>query len=403
MVLELQKGRGIELYRRRQTFFATNPGSYVSTSSSQIRIEINIERECIDFENSYLMFDIAADQSGANTETLSTQPWEASSWIRDLRVYDRAGREIGEQVRNYNVMARKNFEMLGNDGCNGANNYLGRLEGAAGRTSANDGDLAAIERAHKFSTHIFGIKSYFPAHLMGGLIIELDMESASNCLFLSGTSNSIDSYTISNVRYVADLVLLKADAEAKLRAQVSKGLSIHYESPMNHSQAITTNTSQRFDLGIANGAVKKIEAWQVLDSARNAADEEYLPAFAQNNLSNYRFRLGSDDLTERAVQVSSTRLSEYTVEYLKANGLCTEDVVLFLGDSGLDLTTYFVLGQKVEVSKDDGVRSGRRDYQSNKIELDFSFSSAPSAATLYTEIMVEKTVKILSGKEFVNQ
>ena len=68
---------------------ATNTGDFVSTSSSQIRIEINVDKEVMDFDTGYLMFDI----SGISANTPSFIPWAASSWIKDIRVYDRAGRE----------------------------------------------------------------------------------------------------------------------------------------------------------------------------------------------------------------------------------------------------------------------------------------------------------------------
>jgi len=400
-MISLQKGKGIESKRRRQTFHATNTGDYVSTSSSQIRIEVNLDKECIDFETSYLMFDFSAAKNGAVDE-LQTQPWEASSWIRDVRVYDRAGREIGEQIRHYNAFARKQMELLGNDGCNGAENYVGRMEGAQGRTSTNQTSLPAQERAHKFLTHIFDIKSYFPSHLIGGLIVEIDMASTNSVLFLDGTTDTVESYTLSNVRFVTDLVLLKPDAEASLRGQLQNGLEIHYESPMNHNQGIVAaNTQQRFDLGIASGKIKYIQAFMVRDTDTAAVNQEAFPSFSQNTLQSYRYKLGSEYLTEKDIQVSATRNVEYVVEYLKSLNLESQDIINFYGDSTLDLDDRFCLGQKVEVSKDPNVSSGRRDYQSNKIELDMVFSS-PLTATLYTSTMVEKNLVMLPGRNFRN-
>lgn len=410
-MLSLSKGNGVELRRRRQTFHATSTGSYVSTSSSQIRIEMNIDKECIDFENTYLMFDISAQQTGGNTQKIVAPAWEASAWMRDIRVYDRAGREIGEQVRQYNAYCRKQFELLGNDGAN--DSYLSVLEGAStgntgyARQSDNDTDLAAHEYAHKLQTHIFDLKSYFPAHLIGGLIVEIDMESTGNVYYLDSdkqSDNTIDSYTVSNVRFVTDLVLLKADAEAQLRSQVaSGGLEINYESPMNMSQAVASGaTSQRFDLGVANGHVKKIEAFQVLDADRANVDDAYFPSFVQNTLSSYRFRLGSEYLTEKDVQISSTRKSEYLVEFLKAQNLDSSDIKHFYGDSDLSLTSWFCIGQKVEISKDASVLSGRRDMQSNTIYLELTFGVSVAAATLYTQVLLDKTLMIKPNREFVN-
>jgi hypothetical protein len=407
MSLELQKASGIELRRRRQTFFAQNTGSYVSTSSSQVRIQMDIDKEVIDFDTGYLMFDMIATKTGATGSNYpAINPWAASSWIKDLRVYDRAGREIGEQVRQYNGLCRQKMELLGNDGANA--NYLDALEGASGIVGTDDSSGASTtskELAHKFVTHIFDIKSYFPAHLLGGLIIEIDMEDVSNVAYISGgTVDDIASYTLSNVRYVTDLVLLKPEAEQSLRDKVmsSGGLQIAYDSYLNHATAVTTNTSQRFDLGVANGHVKSIQAFMVLDTARDGVNEEYWASFSQNNLSSYRFLLGTEYLTEKDVNVSSTRLSEYLVEYLKSNNLDSQDIVHFYGDSALTLSSFFCIGQKVEVSKDPNVASGRRDFQSNKVELMMSFSSAPSSATLYTQINIDKVLLIFPGREFQN-
>lgn len=405
MAISLQKHKGIELRRRRQTF-AANSSEYVSTTASQVRIEINVDKECIDFETGYLMFEFSAAGDAGSGNTLKSNPWEASAWIRDLRVYDRAGREIGEQVRHYNAFARKHFEMLGNDGCNAATNYVGRLEGAAGQTGSQTA-ITKYERAHKFITHIFDIKSYFPAQLMGGLIVEIDMADAGDVLYTSDTDNSpsITSYTLKNVRYVCDLVLLKPDAEASLRGQLQNGLEIHYESPMNHNQAILAGgTQQRFDLGVAAGRIKYIQAFMVLNAQQDGVEDDSFGVFSQNGLDGYRTKLGSEWLTEREIKVSSTQQVEYLVEYLKSMNLETSDVITFYGDSGLVLTDRFVLGQKVEVSKDPDVSSGRRDFQSNKVELELNFGSAGAtgAATLYTNIMLEKNLVMLPGRQFKN-
>lgn len=414
MSLALQKGSGVELRRRRQTFPATNTGAYISTSSSQIRIEINVDKEVMDFDSGYLTFDMKITKDGGSTDTVAGLPFSASSWIRDLRVYDRAGREIGEQVRQYNGYARKQFEMLGNDGVNSAKNYLDRLEGAQGLAvsgSAAGNSTPDTEYAHKFLTHIFDVKSYFPAQLMGGLIIEIDMEDTANVAVMSGTTDAAASYTINNVRYVCDLVLLKQDAEASLRNQVNQGgLEIHYDSPMNHSQTVIAGgTNQSFDLGVANGHIKSIQSFMVLEVDRNAVDEDYWGRFHKNTLTSYRFRLGSEYLTEKDVKITDLRLAEYLVEYLKSENLDSKDVVHFYGDSGLNLGgdnspaagSRFVIGQKVEVSKDPNVASGRRDFQSNKVQAELIFAN-PLAATLYTHILLDKVLLVMPNREFKN-
>ncbi len=401
MSVSLQKHKGIELRRRRQTF-AANASEYVSTTASQVRIEINVDKECIDFETGYLMFELEGVKATGAATDLQSVPWCASSWIRDLRVYDRAGREIGEQVRHYNAFARKHFEMLG-DGAVGADTYMGRMEGSTMRTDGA-ATLAGYERAHKLITHVFDVKSYFPAHLMGGLIIEIDLADKSEVLFTSNTDlGSITSYTLKNVRYVCDLVLLKPDAEASLRGQLQNGLEIHYESPMNHNQAIIAGAGQqRFDLGVASGRIKYVQAFQVLNDRVTPDSIDTFGLFSQNELTGYRTKLGSEWLTEREIKVSATKQCEYLVEYLKSMNLESSDIVNFYGDSTLDLDDRFVIGQKVEVSKDPDVSSGRRDFQSNKVELELNFGGSVAAATLYTNIMLEKNLVLLPGRQFKN-
>ena len=99
--------------------------------------------------------------------------------------------------------------------------------------------------------------------------------------------------------------------------------------------------------------------------------------------------------------MSATALSEYLIEYLKSENLDSQDIAHFYGDSALTLSTYFTIGQKVEVSKDPNVASGRRDFQSNKIELEMVSSSA-AAGTLYTNIMLDKVLVIMPNREFKN-
>jgi len=241
---------------------------------------------------------------------------------------------------------------------------------------------------------------------MGGLIIEIDLAPTSEVLFNSAAGDTITSYTLKNVRYVCDLVLLKPDAEAQLRSQLQNGLEIHYESPMNHNQAVVAvNTQQRYDLGVAAGRIKYIQAFMVLDSQQNGTEDDSFKVFSQNTLSGYRTKLGSEWLTEREIKVSATQEVEYLVEYLKSMNLESSDVITFYGDSelgnGNGLGDRFVIGQKVEVSKDPDVSSGRRDFQSNKVELELSFTG-PAAATLYTNIMLEKNLVMLPGRQFKN-
>lgn len=389
----LKKNEGIEQSRRRQRFNAHDT-SYTSSNSQRIRIDINSSEEYLDFENSYLVFDLSV--SGANTEA-GLPRYTASSWIKEIRVKDRAGNLIGENIQDYSVLCREHFEMTSTN--EQEQSYLDALEGAQGVTKAVRTSIAARQYAHRFVTHIFALKNYFPAHLLGGIQIEIDMNNRDDVVLQDSSPSG--SYTIENLAYVADMVKLKPEVESAVLQQVQNGgLVVDYVSHHTIKGSVNTQTTQRFDLGTINGRVKSIKAIQV---ASATVDTDEFNTFAKNNTSNYRFKLGSKYLTESQVEVTAARNAEWVMEYLKANKLTCEPNGLYGKESlsnAVLAASKFVIGQNVDRSKTDQILSSLKDKDHNRLELELKYSSAPANATLYVMCAIDKRVVLFPGKQF---
>lgn len=395
MPLDLQKGPNREEHRRRQRFPA-NTSSYSSANSSQVIIEIPVQSEVIDMETSYIKFDMVAVDTGGNNGTLAFQDWAASSWIRDLRIYDFAGNQIGDNINHYNGIYRVLAEMKSNNESNLS--YLNVLEGATlgGVTNAE----TSRQYCHQIRMHIFGLKDYFPANKMGGLRIEIDMEQGHQVV-VSDTDEDVD-YTISNVFFVCDLIKLKDEVESALDRQISSGgFEIHYESYVNRLTTID-GSSTTLNLGVLNGALKDVQAFMIQDDERTAI-VDFWDNMSRNGLTSYRFKLGSQDLTESTIAVSATRAAEYLYEYLKSQKI---NPLVDIGDSLLTqaelLADRFVIGQRADRSNNPDELSSVRDNQQNRLELELNFTGGDSAS-LYTCAHLDKRLIIMGNRQFKNQ
>ena len=397
----LMKNESIELSKRRIRFRA-HTDSFVSSNPSRIRINVDVAEEHIDFENSYLIFDMSV--AGGTTD-VGLPRYTSSSWIHEIRFKDRAGNQIGENLQNYNVMARQFYELQST--LDQEKSFLDAIERAQGIPLAAQGaTIAPTQMGHRFISHIGALKNYFPAKYLGGLIIEIDMETSANVV-LQTTGQSGATYTISNLSFVAKLIKLKPEVESVILNAVQNGLKIDYTSSHTILANENTSTQQRFDLGTLNGRVKSITEISVPAKANQSVDENN--TFSRNNLASYRFRLGSRYLTESQVDMSSSQQAEYLLEYLESQKLTNEPYGLYgsenltravlLGDS---TGGKFVIGQNADRSKTDEVLSSLKDKDNNRLEVNRRYDSAPTANQLYTFVQLDKRMIIMPGKQFVD-
>ena len=397
MASMLKKSEGIEQSRRRQRF-SSHSNSYSSANSQRIRIDVNTSDEYLDLANSYLVFDMVV--AGATTG-VGLPRYTASSFIKEIRIKDRSGGLIGENIQDYSVLARSAFEMNVND--EAEKSYYDVLEGATGVALATATGIASRQYAHRIVSSIFASKNYFPAHLLGGISLELDMKAAQNVV-LQTSGETGATYTINNLALVCDLVKLKPEVETMILNQVqSGGLTVDYVS--HHTVKATIQASsggQRFDLGSLNGRVKSLTSVQIIAAANASVDE--LLSFPHNNTSHYRFKLGSRYLSESQVECGAGKQAEYVMEYLKSQKVnCNQNIAQYGNATNLNGTklfdTKFVIGQQADRSNTDSVLSSLKDKDSNRLELELTYSSAPTAATLYVFVEMDKRLVIFPGRQ----
>jgi len=394
----LKKTEGIEQSRRRARF-NSHSNSYSSANSQRIRIDINSSEEYIDFANSYICYDLAV--TGA-TAQVGLCKYTASSVIKEIRLKDRAGNMIGENIQDYSVLARLAFEMNTND--EAEKSYLDATEGALGVDLSATTSIASRQYTHQIVTGVFASKNYFPAHLLGGLSVEIDMNSALDVVMEDGAAAV---YTINNLAFVCSLVKLKPQIETMVLNQVQQGgLVVDYVSQHCVKASVNTNTTQRHDLGTLNGRVKSVQAVQILTKADQSVDANN--SFSRNNTSNYRWKLGNRFLSESQVEVGAAKQAEWMMEWLKSQkALCQKDVSQF-GNSNHSLANLagsaatggkFVIGQGADRSQSDSVLSSLKDKDFNRLELELNYSSTPTACTLYVFAEVDKRMRIFPGKQ----
>ena len=174
------------------------------------------------------------------------------------------------------------------------------------------------------------------------------------------------------------------------------GVKVHYTR--YHARRTTEVTGDQIvNVGVLDGPVKDIQFFSVVNTARDASTEDYWATFTQNNLSSYQMRLGDNFLNERRVQISATRLAEYTMEFIKSQKMNLQQ--LMFGDENLVLANRFVVGQRVDKSHSDEVISSHKDDDHNKLEIDLQFSSTPAANTLYIFAHLDQMLVILPGSQ----
>lgn len=396
----LEKLQGVEK-KRTLRHFNSELSSYSSNNSTEVIIDISTPRELLDFNNGYLIFDMISTgtPAGGSTGVLIYNQWAASSWIRELRIEDRSGRQIGKSVNYYNGLVRLEYEMKSNNEVNSS--YLSRLEGAKMFADVTPA-ATKIQFAHRFLTHIFTSPDYFPNFALSGLRIIITMEDAANVVRSSGDRTSISSaeYTISNLSYACDVVELhKKGMNDVMKGLNNGGLAIDYVR--THARRTTQMTdTQQFKVGVIDGAIKNVQMFSVLDTVRDGVIEDFWASYSLNNLSSYRFFLNNKPLTDKRINISATRLAEYVVEYVKSQRINLDQ--LSFGSELLSLASRVVIGARFDRATNDDVISSLRDEDNNEIEVELEFSSTGASATTYFYILTDQQLKVKPDRIFTD-
>jgi hypothetical protein len=395
----LEKSSSMELSRRTQPFFAKKQ-SY--TLGQQVQIEVDVQREFLDFENSRLVFEV---QWTKNTDNFSTPAWIASQFVKNLRVKTLAGQMIGHEIREYRAWCNMYKELNGKAGLNAS--YSDVLEGATARAFTA---TTTVQYAHKFMTHIFSIKEYYPAHFHQGIMIEFDLPGSNTELAKNDDTDvvaNLPTFEITCIKYVADLVQLKPEIENEMvQLMEQQRLFADYQEVLTQDNQVSAGGTSNYDLVGIDGRVKSIYQYQVGVAARagtaNSADAYYWPALPRNGLTNYRFKLGANYLNYESISVGSDKRAEQVYELLKAfdkheSGAYHSQ----LDDAGLSYTKLetenFVIGVKVDKAMKDSDKtiSSMVDKDRNNVRVELTVVTLD--ATSYTQVLLDKRIQILPG------
>ncbi len=409
----LEKSSSMELSRRTQPFYAKKQ-SY--NLGEQVQIEVDLQREMLDFENSRCFADLVFTTGASSTTRMI--PWCASALIKNLRVKTLAGQMIGHEIREYRAWCRMYKELASNSDKN--ESYDDILESA---NSQDLGDAGAhtFRLGHKFMSHLFTVKEYYPAHFHQGLMIEFDLPSTANELFTYET-NIPTSVSVQNIKYVADLVQLKPEIEDKMvKMMEQQQLFVDYTEVLTQENTIAASTGQQaYDVVGIDGRVKAIFSYQIQASLRTgigaAEVGDFLGNKRHNNLGSYRYKLGANYLNYQNIEVgNTTALSFVSAEQCyelakaldfhdsKAWGSKAGDSALVRGalqgslGNSLDNMVQAVKVDKAQKNSND-VISSMVDKDRNNVRVELNYHTAPAGIlTGFTHTLLDKRIQILPG------
>jgi len=402
----LEKSSSIELSRRTQPFYAKR-SSY--SLGAQVQIEVDLQREFIDFEHSRLVFDVVY---GSSTDALAND-WVASQFIKNLRVKTLAGQMIGHEIREYRAYCQMYKELTSNSDLN--DSYLTVLEGANAQALADAG--TTIQYAHKFISHLFSIKQYYPAHFHQGIMIEFDLPANINEVQHEATSSGdalSTTITFENCKYVADLVQLKPEIENEMvKMMEEQRLFADYTEVLTQENSMGgAGGLQAFDIVGIDGRVKSIFSYSVQDADRDGDDEPFFANWGRNDLTSYRYKLGANYLNYESIKcsesVTKSERAEQIMELMKAlDNHDSKAMKTSAGDSALIEalhtgplnTTRFAVAVKVDKAqkRTNETISSMVDKDRNNVRAELTFGGAQTVGTIYTHVVLDKRIQILSG------
>jgi hypothetical protein len=405
----LEKSSSVELSRRTQPFYAKQQ-SYAL--GRQVQIEVDTQREFLDFENARLVFDLVFTQ---NTDAYTPNPWTASATIQNLRVKTLSGQMIGHEIREYRAWMRVKKELTSSEESKVSYNQV--LEGA---TSPSIDKSFTQEYAHKLDEHIFSVKEYYPAHFHQGIMIEYDLPATVNEIAIntdSTTAANLPDLTVDNIKFVCDLVQVKPELENEMvRMMEEQKLFVDYEEVLTQQNTIAAASGlQAFDLVGIDGRVKSAFTILIADADRDSIQDDDLGTWARNDLGSYRYKLGSHYLNYQSIPcgeaTGSSQRAEQVFELLKAldlhagnkyenkGGAGLNGIVVYASDLGDLELTRFAIGVKVDRAQSNTSESisSMVDKDRNNMRVELNFDASPGAGQSYTFVKLDKRLQMLPG------
>lgn len=399
--MSLQKLESSELSRRTQQFESSTREYFVG-KPTPVQIEVDSNREFIDFANSRLFFEAVLVGGDATTKPVA---WVASQYIKNLRVRTMGGNNIGNEIHEYRAVYQHQKKLTVDN--EKTSSYLNILEGAKPDAAVTDYGDTSIEYGHKLDNHIFAMKGYYPAHFHQGFILEFDLPSNISELYVASSGILPTSVKLTNIRFVCDLVKLQPEAEIALSRLVAEDrLFVDYMETQLQTNTLQVSAGQQsYEMIGIHGRVKAAFVFTILNDTFDGVPEEYFGTMGRNNLGSYRFKLGSQYINYRAISTKSSLVAESKFELLKALDVATVDRIpgnsVVLTPLLLD-TKVFSIGVKTTKAQMlvDRKISSMLDKSRNNLRVELVYDSAPaSAGLIYTYVVLDKRLKISEGSQ----
>ena len=382
--MDYSKDLSFEQSHRFVEFRAENSTYANGDGIAEINVDIPLSSgEYLDMEDARLVFDLAITADGTGGDTY---PYSASSWMERFSVRAHNQTEIGNQTNNYNRYVRLQKEMKNstdNEAC-----WDAVLEGASAITQAANA-VSTFERAHKPLVNIFSHDGYYPAWAHKGFQIRIDLSDVS----LLGAN--VASYTITNLRYECRLVKLKPEAHNATLKQLDspEGIIFDFSSTEAVLKTIDTSTSVVYQFGRVSNRLKRVEVVEYTTGDHGN--------FQRNNITSYRYRLGSEYSTSTSIDVSAVKIARHVLHYMRAHKVSVDEMKLYgnaANTATLLASTRFVMANQMDLSKQDEVISSA-DSKGMDLEIHLTRSATATAGTAYLFKNEDRRLQILSGAQ----
>ena len=304
----------VESKARRRTFFPVNGANFVSNAANIIRIDLSADA-LLDTQHSYLRFNL----TGPAGNNMGIDYAGGHSFIRRLRI-EQSG-TILEDIQSYNRLmgaivlpcqsgsdhkaTRTLTEAIkGNSAADGAMAVApaALVASAAGALGAGGFNNNAATQFGNGGTYTFCIPltsgllncdKLVPLMLMSApLTIEIELASEVQAMIQNGAATP---YTISDVRYVANLVEVGQDVSQQLRMlqEVSGGVLTLAGQTYRHFQGAIANATDNVINVPARVKSMKSIFFASQGAAANARTTYDIGTGGHMNLNEYQIKVGS--------------------------------------------------------------------------------------------------------------
>ena len=344
----------VESRSRRRTFFPTNGGTFSSGGNNIIRIDLSADA-LLDTQHSYLRFDVAmSDAAGALTS--GADPAGGHAFFSRLRV-EQSG-TILEDIQQYNRLmgavvlpCQESTDANSIRSMTEAQPVAGQVTtGAAGGNTETTAAVAANAGSMSLATgnHVNGLDQFpngavmtFCIPLTSGLLnceklvplmlmsapltIELELGDALETTIASGPGNVV---SVSNVRYIANLVEVGGEVSQQLRMlqEMSGGvLTLTGQTFRHFGSQLAAGTENTINVPARVKSMKSV-FFNCRGAQANNEGRVDIGSGTFQEISSYQFKIGSVTYPPTPVigpganATASVRKAESLMELEKAWG-----------------------------------------------------------------------------------